>query len=86
MTPSDYLRHLVEQGARQRWPEGIISRVREPIERELTIIKELRFEYHFLTVHEIVAFARSEKILCQGSGSAAKSAGGYPAHLSQVRT
>ncbi len=73
-TPSVYLRRLTEQGAAKRWPEGIPSRVRTQIEHELGIIAELRYEPYFLTVHDIVAFARSRDILCQGRGSAANSA------------
>ncbi|MEE2731600.1 MAG: error-prone DNA polymerase [Pseudomonadota bacterium] len=68
-----WLRQRVETGATERWPEGIQPRVREQIEKELALIHELRYEYYFLTVHDIVEFARSQKILCQGRGSAANS-------------
>ncbi len=74
LTPAQYLRELTEAGARQRWPEGIVPQVRAQIEKELAIIAELQYEYYFLTVHDIVQFARSRKILCQGRGSAANSA------------
>ncbi len=73
-TPSAYLRRLTEQGAAKRWPEGVPDRVRAQIEHELAIITELRYEPYFLTVHDLVAFARSRDILCQGRGSAANSA------------
>ncbi|WP_414707381.1 error-prone DNA polymerase, partial [Rudaea sp.] len=70
-----WLRHLVEEGARWRWPLGEEAKVRKQIEDELALIAELKYEAYFLTVHEIVRFARKEKnILCQGRGSAANSA------------
>ena len=68
------LRRLVEHGARERYPAGLPSKVRGLIEHELALIAELGYEPYFLTVHEIVAFARSRGILCQGRGSAANSA------------
>jgi error-prone DNA polymerase len=70
----DALRRLVERGARERWPAGVPERVRGLIEHELALIAELKVDAYFLTVHEIVAFARSRGILCQGRGSAANSA------------
>ncbi len=73
-TPSSYLRKLTEAGMQRRWPEGVPSRVIELVEHELELIAELRYEPYFLTVYDIVAFARSERILCQGRGSAANSA------------
>jgi error-prone DNA polymerase len=69
-----HLRQRVEAGVRQRWPQGILPRVRAQIEKEMQLIEELRYEYYFLTVHDIVEFARSRGILCQGRGSAANSA------------
>ncbi|PIE41721.1 MAG: error-prone DNA polymerase, partial [Gammaproteobacteria bacterium] len=74
LTAQQYLRQLVESGVQQRWPEGETRHVRSLIEKELTIINELRYEYYFLTVYDIVQFARSVNILCQGRGSAANSA------------
>ncbi len=73
-TPASQLRRLSMQGMVRRWPEGVPARVRKLIEHELTLISELRYEAYFLTVHDIVAFARSRGILCQGRGSAANSA------------
>ncbi len=73
LTATAYLRQLVEDGARQRWPEGVSDHLRELIEKELGLIQELQYEYYFLTVYDIVQFARSENILCQGRGSAANS-------------
>ena len=72
-SPTGYLRRLTEAGAKAHWPEGVPTKVREQIERELTLIHELAYEPFFLTVYDIVAFARRESILCQGRGSAANS-------------
>jgi DNA-directed DNA polymerase III PolC len=72
-TPTSHLRNLVEEGIRRRWPHGIDPGVRASIEKELALIAELRYEPYFLTVYDIVAFARGERILCQGRGSAANS-------------
>ncbi len=74
MTGREQLRRLTFEGAALRWPEGIPERVVAQIERELAIIHEMAFEPYFLTVHDIVRFARSRGILCQGRGSAANSA------------
>jgi len=71
---SSWLRHLTEEGMRWRWPDGVPEKVRAQIEHELGLIEELRYESYFLTVHDIVRFARSQGILCQGRGSAANSA------------
>jgi error-prone DNA polymerase len=74
MTPGGYLRALTEEGIRGRWPEGISAKLRDQIEHELKLIADLHYEPYFLTVHDIVRFARRENILCQGRGSAANSA------------
>jgi error-prone DNA polymerase len=73
-TPTSWLRTLTEDGIRWRWPDGASQRARELIEHELALIAELHYESYFLTVHDIVRFARSCGILCQGRGSAANSA------------
>jgi error-prone DNA polymerase len=73
-TPTSYLRKLTEQGLRRRWPQRVPDKVRALVEHELALIAELRYEPYFLTVHDIVRFARSRAILCQGRGSAANSA------------
>ncbi|MFQ6004191.1 MAG: error-prone DNA polymerase [Woeseia sp.] len=73
-TPTSYLRHLSEQGMRRRWPDGVPEKVVELVEHELELIADLDYEPYFLTVYDIVAFARSQGILCQGRGSAANSA------------
>ncbi|MFP5440298.1 MAG: error-prone DNA polymerase [Gammaproteobacteria bacterium] len=74
MTATQYLRALVEAGAQQRWPDGVPPPVSAQLERELALIAELQYEYYFLTVHDLVAWARARSILCQGRGSAANSA------------
>jgi len=73
-TAAGWLRKLTEQGVLERWPGGAPPRVRELIEYELALIGELQYEPYFLTVHDLVRFARSRGILCQGRGSAANSA------------
>ena len=83
-TPASYLRRLTEQGMRQRWPDGIPERVIELVEHELALIAELNYEPYFLTVYDIVAFARSQQILCQGRGSAANSAVCYCLGITEV--
>ena len=72
--PTSYLRRLTESGMRKRWPAGVPQKVCTLVEHELELIRELRYEPYFLTVYDIVAFARSQNILCQGRGSAANSA------------
>ena len=72
-TPASHLRKLTEEGALRRWPQGVPESVRAGIEKELALIAELRYEAFFLTVHDLVKFARGENILCQGRGSAANS-------------
>ncbi|MBK5937478.1 error-prone DNA polymerase [Halorhodospira halophila] len=72
-SPAAHLHHLVEAGAHRRYPDGVPPRVRASYERELAIIAELGYEHYFLTVHDLVAFARGRGILCQGRGSAANS-------------
>ncbi|MEX5496977.1 error-prone DNA polymerase, partial [Pseudomonas asgharzadehiana] len=69
-----WLRVLTEEGIAQRWPEGIDAKTLQQINHELALIGRLGYESYFLTVHDIVRFARSRSILCQGRGSAANSA------------
>ena len=83
-TPTSHLRNLVEAGARRRWPHGCPASVRATIERELDLIADLRYEPFFLTVRDIVAFARNRGILCQGRGSAANSLVCYCLEVSAV--
>jgi error-prone DNA polymerase len=83
-TPASHLRALTEQGARQRWPQGVPAKVEQLIEHELELIAELKYEPYFLTVYDIVQFARSRGILCQGRGSAANSAVCYCLGITEV--
>ncbi len=73
MTPAQHLSGLTWDGASRRYPEGIPNKVQELIRHELTLIEELNYEAYFLTVYDIVRFARDRGILCQGRGSAANS-------------
>jgi error-prone DNA polymerase len=75
-TPQQYLEHLTWKGAEERWPDGIPDKVLKQLNYELPLIEKLDFARYFLTVHDIVAYARSldPPILCQGRGSAANSA------------
>ncbi|WP_170206651.1 error-prone DNA polymerase [Pseudomonas mandelii] len=73
-TATSWLRHLTEEGIAWRWPKGPQAQVLTQIDKELELIAELGYESYFLTVHDIVRFAREQKILCQGRGSAANSA------------
>jgi error-prone DNA polymerase len=72
-TPFDYLTELTWQGSIERYPSGVPEKVREQIASELQLIGELQYEAYFLTVWDLVRFARSRNILCQGRGSAANS-------------
>ena len=83
-TPTSHLRALTERGCAYRWPQGVPPAVREIIEHELRLIAELKFEPFFLTVHDVVDYARSQKILCQGRGSAANSAVCYCLRITEV--
>ncbi|HEY6484362.1 MAG TPA: error-prone DNA polymerase [Steroidobacteraceae bacterium] len=84
LTASEHLRALTERGMRTRWPQGIPQAMRSQIDKELALIRELRFEHYFLTVADIVAYARSRGILCQGRGSAANSAVCYVLGVTEV--
>src|SRR5882724_10638942 len=83
-TPTSHLRALTMRGCAQRWPAGAPDAVRENIEHELRLIEELKFEPFFLTVHDVVDYARSQNILCQGRGSAANSAVCYCLRITEV--
>ena len=73
-TPDAHLRHLAMLGAAARYPDGVPDAVWTMVEKELRIIAQLDYARYFLTVHDIVRFARGKNILCQGRGSAANSA------------
>jgi error-prone DNA polymerase len=83
-TPQEELVRLTWEGARGRYPDGIPENVRAILEHELTLISQLGYAPYFLTVHDIVRFARSEGILCQGRGSAANSAVCYCLGITSV--
>ncbi len=72
-TPATWLRKLVTAGALERWSDGLNEKRSAQIEEELKLIAELKYEKYFLTVHDIVRYAREQGILCQGRGSAANS-------------
>jgi error-prone DNA polymerase len=84
MTPAVYLRELTGQGLRRRFPDGTPEKVLLQVEKELDLIRELRYEPFFLTVYDVVQFARSRDILCQGRGSAANSAVCYALGITEV--
>ena len=83
-TPSQWLRELCDEGARWRWPAGAPDDVQQKISDELALIHELQYESYFLTVHDIVRFARSRGIVCQGRGSAANSVVCYVLGITEV--
>lgn len=74
LTAQQALRRFTIEGARDRYPAGVPWRVRKQLVRELDLISDCGYEMYFLTVHDIVRYARSQGILCQGRGSAANSA------------
>jgi error-prone DNA polymerase len=83
-TPAGHLARLTGEGLAQRFPDGVPQRVRALVDYELQLIAELRYEAFFLTVHDIVRFARERGILCQGRGSAANSAVCYALGITEV--
>jgi error-prone DNA polymerase len=88
-TPAAYLRRLTEEGFARRFPAAVTppkdrAKVRALIERELALIAEKHYEAFFLTVYDIVKFARDKGILCQGRGSAANSAVCYCLGVTEV--
>ncbi len=83
-TAMAYLARQVEAGLARRYPGGVPLSVRGQVERELALIAELRYEAYFLTVFDIVNFARGQRILCQGRGSAANSAVCYALGITEV--
>ena len=84
LTPFEHLERLTLAGAGERWPEGIPDDVLRLVRRELELIRSLDYEHYFLTVQDIVQFARSQDILCQGRGSAANSAVCFCLHITEV--
>ncbi|XXE13564.1 error-prone DNA polymerase [Pseudomonas sp. Z1-14] len=82
--PASWLRELTERGLRERWVNGVTDKVRLQIDKELELIAELGYDSYFLTVQDIVSFARSRHILCQGRGSAANSAVCYALGITEI--
>ena len=83
-TPAQTLQHHCAQGLTVRYPQGAPAQVQEQLAHELALIAELRFEMYFLTVFDIVRFAREQGILCQGRGSAANSVVCYLLGITEV--
>lgn len=85
-TPTTYLRSLVEQGIKKRFPEGLADRpdILATIEKELTLIAARQYEHFFITVYDVVQFAKQQHILYQGRGSAANSVVCYCLEITAV--
>ena len=83
-SPYEALKDLVEKGARRRYPGGVSAKVRYALDRELEFTDERNYAKYFLTINEIVTFARSKGILCQGRGSAANSVICYCLGITEV--
>src|SRR5712692_2931944 len=83
-TPASWLHKLTVKGLRERFPSGVPAKVAELVGHELALIAELRYEPFFLTVHDVVRFAREQGILCQGRGSAANSVVCYALGITEV--
>ncbi len=81
---NSYLRFLVQKGKQRRFPDGISKEIEEIIEKELALIAELNYPFFFLTIHDIVMFAKRQKILYQGRGSAANSVVCYCLEITAV--
>jgi error-prone DNA polymerase len=84
LTPDQHLQDLTWAGAAARYPQGIPEKIRATIAKELSLIEKLEYAPYFLTVHDIVRYAREQKILCQGRGSAANSAVCYALGVTAV--
>ncbi|WP_417690898.1 error-prone DNA polymerase [Pseudidiomarina sp.] len=84
LSATEHLRQLAYAGAKQRFPEGLRSDVQAKLEKELSLIAELKYEYFFLTIHDIVQFAQQRGILYQGRGSAANSVVCYCLQITAV--
>ncbi|GAB2891615.1 error-prone DNA polymerase [Uliginosibacterium flavum] len=83
-TPTSWLRAATEEGLARRYPQGVPAKVRAGVEKELSFIASVAYEPFFLTVYDIVLFARSRGILCQGRGSAANSTVCYALGITEV--
>ncbi len=83
-SPQTGLEHLAYEGAARRYPQGIPDSVRAGLAHELALIAQLEYAPYFLTVYNIVQYARSKSILCQGRGSAANSTVCYCLGITEV--
>lgn len=83
-TAQEHLRDLTNAGIRRYFPGGIDEGLQATIDKELRLIEKLGYAHYFLTVHDIVQYARSQHILCQGRGSAANSAVCYMLGITSV--
>ncbi|MCS4307373.1 error-prone DNA polymerase [Rheinheimera pacifica] len=83
-TASSYLQRLVVQGTKLRFPAGVPKRVQAIIDKEMALISEFNYEYFFLTIYDLVQFAKSKAILYQGRGSAANSVVCYCLEITAV--
>ena len=83
-TPTSWLRHLTEEGVKKRFPAGLSDKLRATLEQELALIAQKEYEAYFLTVADIVHWARDRHILCQGRGSAANSVVCYCLEVTSV--
>ncbi|WP_087016272.1 error-prone DNA polymerase [Thaumasiovibrio subtropicus] len=84
MTPMAHLRALTKQGAAFRFPEGVPAEIQSTIDKELRLIEEMNYPFFFLTIHDIVMFAKTKGILYQGRGSAANSIVCYCLEITSV--
>ena len=84
MSLIEHLRRLTWEGAKQRWPGGLPDKVLDQLRHEMRLIEDLNYEAYFLTVWDMVRFARGRNILCQGRGSAANSAVCYCLGITSV--
>ncbi|MGM0481757.1 MAG: error-prone DNA polymerase [Pseudomonadota bacterium] len=84
LSASTYLKQLTEAGAAYRYPGGVPATVRQQYEKELKLIKEQSYEYFFLTIHDLVCFAKQRGIFYQGRGSAANSVVCYCLEITAV--
>ncbi|WP_247749544.1 error-prone DNA polymerase [Pseudoalteromonas viridis] len=83
-TAMQHLRALVQAGQQRRFPQGVPAEIAQIIDKELALIEELDYPYFFLTIHDLVCFARSKGILYQGRGSAANSVVCYCLEITAV--
>ncbi len=83
-SPMGHLRKLVDKGKRIRFPDGVPATIQTTIDKELDLIEELNYPFYFLTIHDIVMFAKREGILYQGRGSAANSVVCYCLEITAV--